>query len=60
MKLMMFAKSLQEYPIAKAGQILKDLGIPGMDLTVRSNSYLKREEAAEKLPAAFQTVDRAA
>ena len=56
MKLMMFAKSLQEYPIAKAGQTLKDLGIPGMDFTVRSNGYIEREEVAEKLPAAVETL----
>jgi len=58
MKLMMFAKSLQEYPIEKAGRTLKDLGIPGMDLTVRSNGYIEREEATEKLPAAVQTLEQ--
>jgi len=56
MKLMMFAKSLQEYPIAKAGQALKDLGISGMDLTVRSNGYIEREKVAEELPAAVETL----
>jgi len=55
-KLMMFAKCLQEYPLEKAGRALKDLGIPGMDLTVRSDGYIKREEATEKLPAAVQTL----
>ncbi len=58
MKLMMFAKSLQEYPIEKAGRVLKDLGIPGMDFTVRSNGYIKREEVAEKLPAAVRTLEQ--
>ena len=56
MKLMMFAKSLQEYSIEKAGRALKDLGIPGMDFTVRSSGYIKREEVAEKLPAAVETL----
>jgi len=55
-KLMMFAKSLQEYPLEKAGLTLKALGIPGMDFTVRANGYIEREEVAEKLPAAVETL----
>lgn len=58
MKLMMFAKSLQEYPIEKAGRALKDLGIPRIDFAVRANGYIKREEVAEKLPAAVRTLEQ--
>ncbi len=58
MKLMMFAKSLQEYSIEEAGRALQGLGIPGMDLTVRSNGYVQREDVKEGLPAAVATLEQ--
>ena len=56
MKLMMFAKSLQAYPLAKTGQVVRDMGIPGLDLTVRAGGYVERQEVRTGLPAAVATL----
>ena len=56
MKLMMFAKSLQAYPIEKTGRVLRDLGLTAVDFTVRASGYVERADVREGLPAAVETL----
>ena len=53
---MMFAKSLQAYPIETMGRTLKDMGLTAVDFTVRANGYVERAEVREGLPAAVETL----
>lgn len=54
MKLVMFAKHLQELPMEKAADVLVDLGLEGVDLTVRPTGYIEPEDVEEKLPEAVE------
>ena len=58
MKLMMFAKHLQSYPLEKAGQVAKELGFDGLQLTVREGGFVAPEDVKEHLPAAMATLER--
>lgn len=52
MTFVMFAKHLQAWPMAKAAEAIRELGLDGVDLTVRGNGYLKPENVARELPEA--------
>ena len=50
----MFSKMLQVYDIDKAGDVIKDIGFDGVDLTVRANGHILPENATEELPGALE------
>lgn len=50
----MFSKMLQVYDIDKAGDVIKDLGFEGVDLTVRANGHILPENATKELPGALE------
>jgi sugar phosphate isomerase/epimerase len=49
--LMMFSKHLQGYPLDKAAEKLKAMGIYSLDLTVRSGGHVEPENVEKELPA---------
>ncbi len=58
MKLMMFAKMLQEYPLEKTAQIMKDMGLDGVDLTVREGGYIEPTDVVAALPPAIEAISQ--
>ena len=56
MYLVMFSKKLQEFDIPEVGGIISDLGLDGVDLTVRPGGHIQPEEAEERLPLAVETL----
>lgn len=56
MKYVMFAKHLQEWPLEKAGAVVKSMGFDGLDLTVRTAGYVLPENVRTDLPKAVQTL----
>ena len=54
MQIVMFSKMLGDYPIKKAGQVIKSLGFDGVDLTVRTGGHVLPEEVGRKLPEAVR------
>lgn len=59
MQLIMFSKMLQEFPVAEAGDIIKDLGFEGVDLTVRDGGHVSPESVEKDLePAVCALADR--
>ena len=56
MKFMMFTKHLQEWPLAKAGRAMKELGFDGADLTVRPGGYVEPANVQRGLPEAIATL----
>ena len=55
MKLMMFSKLLQPYPLQKTAQIVKEMGFEGLDLTVRTGGYVEPKDVVAGLPQAVET-----
>ena len=53
MKLVMFSKHLQELPLPKVADTLLDLGLQGVDLTVRPGGHIEPAEVETKLPQAL-------
>lgn len=56
MELIMFSKMLQEYSVAEAGDIIKDIGFDGVDLTVRAGGHVEPESAASDLAPAVEAL----
>jgi len=56
MQLVMFSKMLQEFSVAKAGEIIADLGFEGVDLTVRPGGHVRPENVTADLPPAVATL----
>src|SRR5436190_3656300 len=56
MKLMMFSKHLQTMPLARTGQVVRELGLEGLDLTVRPGGYVEPANVARELPEAIKTL----
>lgn len=56
MKLVMFSKMLQEFSVADAGDIIKDLGFDGVDLTVRPGGHVLPEKVKDDLEPAIETL----
>jgi len=54
MELVMFSKMLQEFSVDKAGDIIKDLGFDGVDLTVRPGGHVLPEKVCEDLEPAVE------
>ena len=55
MQYVMFAKHLQEWPLARAAAVVAAMGFDGLDLTVRPGGYVLPENAATDLPRAVKT-----
>jgi len=54
MQFIMFSKMFQSLPLTEFAEIVAGIGLEGVDLTVRSNGYIKPEEVEEKLPEAVE------
>jgi sugar phosphate isomerase/epimerase len=54
MQLVMFSKHLAPLPVGQAGEVVKDLGFDGVDLTVRPGGHVLPERVAEDLPQAVR------
>lgn len=53
-----FTKSFQSWPIEKVCEKFAELGVAGLDLTVRSKGHILPHEILEKLPAAHKTAQQ--
>ncbi len=53
MELIMFSKMLQEFDVSRAGDIIKELGFDGVDLTCRPGGHVLPENAQRDLPQAI-------
>ncbi len=54
-----FTKSFQDRPIPQVCEAFAELGLDGLDLTVRPGGHIKPENAAAELPAAVAAADAA-
>jgi sugar phosphate isomerase/epimerase len=52
-----FTESFQEWPIPKVCQKFREIGLDGLDLTVRPGGHIKPEDAEAKLPDAFKAAE---
>ena len=52
MKIVAFTKSFRDWPVAVVGHRFKQIGLDGMDLTVRRGGHVEPKDAAEGLPLA--------
>jgi sugar phosphate isomerase/epimerase len=52
MKIVAFTKSFRDWPVAVVGHRFKQIGLDGMDLTVRRGGHVEPKDAAEQLPLA--------
>jgi sugar phosphate isomerase/epimerase len=52
MKIAAFTKSFRDWPIAAVAHRFKQIGLDGMDLTVRRGGHVEPKDAAEQLPLA--------
>jgi sugar phosphate isomerase/epimerase len=50
MQLVLFSKMFQPLPLKEFAEMAAETGFEGVDLTVRSNGYIKPHEVEEKLP----------
>lgn len=56
MRLVMFSKMLQEFPIAEAARRIQALGFEGVDLTVRAGGHVEPSEVGRALPEAVRAI----
>lgn len=56
MQLIMFSKMLGEFDVSRAGDIIKELGFEGVDLTCRTGGHVLPENVVEDLPVAVKTL----
>ncbi len=56
MQIVLFSKMLHEYDISRAGDLAKELGFDGVDLTVRDNGHVLPENVAQDLPRAVEVL----
>jgi sugar phosphate isomerase/epimerase len=54
MQFVMFAKHLQEWPLAQAAAAVKAMGFDGLDLTVRPGGYVQPQDVEKELPHALR------
>ncbi|MFH5804671.1 sugar phosphate isomerase/epimerase family protein [Alienimonas sp. DA493] len=54
-----FTKSFQDWPIPKVCDAFADLGVNGLDLTVRPGGHIEPENAAAELPGAVAAAEAA-
>jgi sugar phosphate isomerase/epimerase len=59
MRFMMFTKHLQEWPLARAGAAIRELGFDGADLTVRPHGFVEPANVRSDLPVAVKTLEDA-
>ena len=52
----MFSKMLQEFDVSKAGDVIKEIGFDGVDLTVRDKGHVLPENVVQDLPKAVKTL----
>ena len=52
-----FTKSFQDWPIGKVCEKFAELGVDGLDLTVRPGGHVEPENAAAELPAAVEAAE---
>jgi len=52
----MFTKHLQVYSVEKAAEVIKGLGLDGLDLTVRPGGHVEPAEAEDVLPGVIEAV----
>ena len=50
MKLLMFTKHLQDLPLEKMADVVRDLGFDGLDVTTRTGGTIAPESVTEDLP----------
>jgi sugar phosphate isomerase/epimerase len=56
MRLVMFSKMLQEFPVAEAARRIKALGFEGVDLTVRPGGHVEPGRVGRDLPEAVAAI----
>lgn len=56
MQYVMFAKHLQEWPLARAAEVVKSMGFDGLDLTVRAGGYVLPQDVEKELPRAVKVL----
>ena len=56
MEWIMFTKHLQEYSVDRAADVVKGLGLDGLDLTVRPGGHIEPPDAEDVLPGVFEAV----
>ena len=54
-----FTKSFQEWPVPKVCEAFAELGLDGLDVTVRPGGHIEPENAAAELPAAVAAAEAA-
>ncbi len=52
----MFSKMLQEFDVSETGDIMKEIGFDGVDLTVRDKGHVLPENVVDDLPPAIETL----
>jgi sugar phosphate isomerase/epimerase len=52
MKILAFTKSFQHWPIPEVCRRFKEIGLDGLDLTVRKGGHIQPQDVAEQLPLA--------
>lgn len=57
MMLILFSKMFQSLSLTQLAELVAEIGLEGVDLTVRSNGSIKPEEAVEKLPEAVEAFE---
>jgi sugar phosphate isomerase/epimerase len=58
MQWIMFSKHLAPYSVPEAGKVIRDLGLQGVDLTVRPGGHVLPENVREGLPAAVEALSK--
>lgn len=59
MKIATFTKSFQDWPIVEVCRRFREIGLDGLDLTVRRGGHIEPKDAADRLPAAVRTAQEA-
>ncbi|MEM2088150.1 MAG: sugar phosphate isomerase/epimerase family protein [Thermoproteota archaeon] len=57
MQLILFSKMFQSLSLTRLAELVVEIGLEGVDLTVRSNGCIKPEEAVKKLPEAVEVFE---
>lgn len=55
MKIVAFTKSFQDWPIGMVCERFREIGLDGLDLTVRAGGHIDPAEVAQELPLAAKT-----
>ena len=55
MKIAAFTKSFRDWPVAVVGHRFRQIGLDGMDLTVRRGGHVGPKDVAEELPLAAKS-----